>query len=69
VPQGKHRAHEPEEPQEPAAPWAPAPGEPEPEWAEEIRAGRRARGERLKELFATFDDEPKPGHPKPPRKR
>jgi len=32
--------------------------EPEPEWAEEIRARRRARGDRLRELFATFDEEP-----------
>ncbi len=32
--------------------------EPEPAWAEEIRARRRARGERLREVFAAFDDEP-----------
>ena len=47
---------------EPAAevPWdrAQADAEPEPEWADAIRAGRKARGERLKDVFATFDDDP-----------
>jgi hypothetical protein len=37
---------------------APGADEPEPDWAEEIRARRRARGDRLREIFATFDDEP-----------
>lgn len=37
---------------------APSADEPEPDWAEEIRARRRARGDRLREIFATFDDEP-----------
>ena len=37
--------------------------EPEPDWAEEIRASRRARGDRLRELFATFDDEPGTAEP------
>lgn len=40
-------------------PWdrAKADAEPEPEWADAIRAGRKARGERLKDVFATFDDD------------
>jgi hypothetical protein len=36
-----------------ASPEAP----PEPDWAAEIRRLRRARGDRLKEVFATFDDD------------
>ncbi|MGZ4132767.1 MAG: hypothetical protein ACXVWF_06950 [Actinomycetota bacterium] len=37
---------------------SPLPGEePEPEWAGQIRSIRRARGDRLKEVFASFDDE------------
>jgi hypothetical protein len=37
-------------------PWSrEGPDEPEPDWAEQIRQGRKARGERLKDLFATFD--------------
>ena len=45
--------------QAPEVPWdrAQADAEPEPEWADAIRAGRRARGERLKDVFATFDDD------------
>jgi hypothetical protein len=40
----------------PVDPWSrEAPEEPEPDWAEQIRASRKARGERLKDLFATFD--------------
>ena len=31
--------------------------EPEPDWAEAIRQGRKDRGERLKDVFATFDDD------------
>jgi hypothetical protein len=31
--------------------------EPEPEWAGQIRSLRRARGDRLKVLFAGLDDE------------
>ena len=31
--------------------------EPEPEWADAIRRGRRSRAERLREVFATFDDQ------------
>ncbi len=30
--------------------------EPEPAWAEEIRRGRRERGRRLREIFATFGE-------------
>jgi hypothetical protein len=42
----------------PGAGLPPGGDEPEPDWAEEIRARRRARGDRLREVFATFDDEP-----------
>jgi hypothetical protein len=54
------------------APGSPVPArseEPEPDWAEEIRTRRRARGDRLRELFATFDEEPPaPGSdPREPR--
>lgn len=38
------------------APWAADAG-PEPTWAEAIRLGRKARGDRLREVFATFADE------------
>jgi hypothetical protein len=31
--------------------------EPEPEWAHAIRRGRRSRADRLREVFARFDDE------------
>jgi hypothetical protein len=43
-------------------PWArPAEGEdPEPDWAEQIRSGRKARGSRLREVYSTFADEPTP---------
>jgi hypothetical protein len=38
----------------------------EPDWAEEIRARRRARGDRLREIFATFDeDHGRPGSDPP----
>ena len=33
-------------------------GEPEPAWADAIRRGRRTRAERLREVFARFDDDP-----------
>ncbi len=37
---------------------SPLPGEgSDPEWAGQIRSLRRARGERLKEVFANLDDE------------
>lgn len=56
-------------------PPAPPPGstvppvadEPEPDWAEEIRARRRARGDRLREIFAAFDDEPATPNREDPR--
>jgi hypothetical protein len=47
------------------APWSVDAG-PEPEWAEAIRRGRKARGDRLREVFATFDDDPAP-ETSPPR--
>lgn len=31
--------------------------EAEPDWAEQIRQLRKARGDRLKEVFATFENE------------
>jgi hypothetical protein len=31
--------------------------ESEPDWAEQIRAGRKARGDRLRDVFASFDDD------------
>jgi hypothetical protein len=42
-----------------SVPWdrAQTDAEPEPDWAEAIREGRKARGERLKEVFADFDDD------------
>ncbi|HSL10610.1 MAG TPA: hypothetical protein VLA82_04785 [Actinomycetota bacterium] len=35
--------------------------EPEPGWADAIRRGRRDRAERLRSVFASFDDETGPG--------
>ena len=46
-------------------PWSVDAG-PEPEWAEAIRRGRKARGDRLREVFAAFDDGPAP-ETSPPR--
>jgi hypothetical protein len=40
-------------------PWSADAG-PEPEWAEAIRRGRKARGDRLREVFAAFDDDAEP---------
>jgi hypothetical protein len=37
--------------------------EPEPDWADAIRRGRRTRAERLRTVFATFDDEQATGEP------
>ena len=34
--------------------------EPEPDWAEEIRAARRDRGERLRHVYSRFANEPTP---------
>jgi hypothetical protein len=47
------------EPAETDAPWSRAPEstESEPEWAAEIRERRRARGDRLRQIFDTFGDE------------
>jgi len=45
----------------------PGADEPEPDWAEEIRARRRARGDRLREIFASFDDEPATPNREDPR--
>ena len=41
---------------DPQAPWSPDAG-PEPAWAEAIRRGRKARGDRLREVFDTFGDD------------
>ena len=51
-----------ERPPEEASPWAePADGEEsEPEWADQIRSGRKDRGERLREIYARFASEPTP---------
>jgi hypothetical protein len=48
-----------DEPRGSDVPWAAdAPSEePEPEWAAEIRARRKARGDRLRQIFSTFDEE------------
>jgi hypothetical protein len=42
-----------------SVPWdrAQTDAEPEPDWADAIREGRKARGERLKDVFATFDED------------
>ena len=40
--------------------WRGTDEEPEPDWAEQIRQGRKARGERLKDVFDTFDDDGEP---------
>ena len=57
----RDQGHEP-------SPWA-DPGEmlePEPAWAKEIRARRKARAERLRKVFDGFDGRPlKPSKPKP----
>jgi hypothetical protein len=37
--------------------------EPEPDWADAIRRGRRNRAERLRTVFASFDDEQTTGDP------
>ncbi len=52
-------------PLDPDHPWStPQAEEPEPDWAEEIRQGRKARGDRLKEIFDGFADDPeRPGGP------
>ena len=40
----------------PGAPWSPDEG-PEPAWADAIRRGRKARGDRLREVFDRFGDD------------
>jgi hypothetical protein len=56
-----------------AAPWwRDADDEPEPDWAEGIREGRRARGDRLRGVFESFSDDADDeadltGDPVPPR--
>ena len=42
--------------QAPRAPWSPDEG-PEPAWADAIRRGRKARGDRLREVFDRFGDD------------
>jgi hypothetical protein len=43
---------------DPSAPWS-ADARPEPAWADAIRRGRKARGDRLRAVFDTFgDDDP-----------
>lgn len=37
--------------------WRGTDEEPEPDWAEQIRRARKARGARLKDVFATFEDD------------
>ena len=49
--------HDPKEPADRPEPWSRGAEEPEPDWAEQIRQRRRSRGERLKDVFATFNDE------------
>jgi len=41
---------------DPRAPWSPD-AEPEPAWADAIRRGRKARGDRLREVFDRFGEE------------
>ncbi|MGZ8581136.1 MAG: hypothetical protein ACXWW9_07615 [Actinomycetota bacterium] len=50
------------------APWSLDAG-PEPEWAEAIRKGRKARGDRLRAVFAAFDDDDDAAAPPRPRDR
>ena len=48
-------------------PWSADDG-PEPRWAEEIRKGRKERGDRLREVFATFGDDDRPPSSRTPRR-
>jgi hypothetical protein len=41
---------------DPSAPWSADAG-PEPAWADAIRRGRKARGDRLRAVFDTFGDD------------
>ncbi len=51
-----------DEPPSEDAPWARSTEEeePEPDWAEQIRSSRKARGSTLREVYSTFADEPTP---------
>ncbi len=53
---------QPDDPQPDDSPWVkPSEGEePEPDWAEQIRSRRRARGSSLREVYSKFADEPTP---------
>lgn len=50
----RDRAPRPVDPKEPTTVSG---DEAEPDWADRIRELRRARGDRLKEVFATFDED------------
>ena len=52
----------PEDPPADDTPWRASPedaDEPEPDWAEQIRARRRARADHLREIFASFETDDK----------
>jgi hypothetical protein len=51
-----------ERPPSEETPWSSPPGdeEPEPDWAEQIRSGRRDRGATLREVYSRFADESTP---------
>jgi hypothetical protein len=57
-------------PDEPAWSTAVEGEEPEPDWAEKIRSGRKDRGARLREVYSRFPDEKTPlDDPPPPEDR
>jgi hypothetical protein len=47
--------------------WREGDQEPEPDWAEQIRAARKARGDKLRGVFASFDEDD-PASPLPAKK-
>jgi hypothetical protein len=51
-----------DEPPHDDSPWAAPPEgeEAEPDWAEQIRSGRRDRGAKLREVYSRFAEEPTP---------
>jgi hypothetical protein len=59
---GSHEGKEPEEQDASDVPWARTPDapEPEPDWAADIRERRKARGDRLRQIFDTFDQDEEP---------
>ncbi len=59
---GMDRDGEPTDPA--AAPW-PRDAGPEPGWAEAIRQGRKARGDNLRAVFASFGEEDPTPTPEP----